>query len=127
MLRGALMIVRLTEEGAWKCAFRDFLREEWRTIGVSISNNLLSTQEQLRTRIDLRHGNDVDEVVTGEILVNNEGLPRVRSDFSEIALGRFRTIPLFGLLRAAINARTIHDARHRNSCPTHTSNLIHAQ
>lgn len=30
LLRGALMMVRRTPEGALKCAFRDFLREEWR-------------------------------------------------------------------------------------------------
>lgn len=30
LLRGALMITRRTLEGALKCAFRDFLREEWR-------------------------------------------------------------------------------------------------
>lgn len=30
LLKGALMIVRLTLEGALKCALRDFLLEEWR-------------------------------------------------------------------------------------------------
>lgn len=34
LLRGALIITRRTLDGALKCAFRDFLREEWRARSV---------------------------------------------------------------------------------------------
>lgn len=37
LLRGALMMTRRTLDGALKWALRDFLREEWRAVGASVS------------------------------------------------------------------------------------------
>lgn len=42
LLRGALIITLRTLDGALKCAFRDFLREEWRA-GSKVSISIFYT------------------------------------------------------------------------------------
>ena len=91
------MIVRRTEDGAWKWAFRDFLREECRAIQKSVSTDRCSINVRVRTGVYLRHfggalytGGWEELVCLRWMLGSAACVPRLET-FSEIAgLNHFR-------------------------------------
>ena len=80
-------MVRRTEEGAWKWAFRDFLREEWRAIHISISIDCYLAGAEPHTGVYLRHGSSILDVIAGR-----------RSRYLEESLDMAECVPRFSYL-----------------------------